>query len=313
MNKFLYLLICACVLPGFNAFVKWNGLKATWCPGSVKNEYCFQDIPRTVESALNSGWRKVEGSTCHNNGAFNGFRMVKKDDYALTPLYDDHGIIAGIQVNVLKSELFATPNQYKYDEVSDYLDNSIENHPIYSLTTYFVDPSSICGNGRSLRQLELEGTGSRIYFQTGKTPKQLRQIPLYRNEAEKMYTSVNCVPTMGHHNYYDLPNVHLSNCTKFIPSFLLFNNNGELHGFGQATISNLSSPRFEDVNGLAVKVAMDPITPECMLNTAESAPGFSNIHFFLVDAPSSIKCGPLNQIKADGNSIYINPNVFVEH
>lgn len=73
---------------------------ATWCPRTSKNENCFQDIPRTVKLALNSGWRKVKGSTCKNDGKFSGHRMVKNNDYALTPLYDKHGTIAGIQVNV---------------------------------------------------------------------------------------------------------------------------------------------------------------------------------------------------------------------
>ncbi|KAJ6643679.1 hypothetical protein Bhyg_08643, partial [Pseudolycoriella hygida] len=299
----------------FHAFVKWTSLKATWCPGSVNNEYCFQDVPRTVESALKSGWRKVKGSTCHNKGAFNGFRMVKKDNYAVTPLYDDHGIIAGVQVNVLKSELFATPNPYKYNEVSDYLDNSIESHPVYSLTTYFVDPTSICDKGKKMRRLGLEGTGSRLYFQTGNTPKHLRRVPLYRNEAEKSYTSTNCVPTMGHHNYHDVPNMHLSNCTKIVPSFLLFNNNGELHGFGQTTIGKLSSPSLEHPDGFAVKLGLDPITPKCMLYMADApeSPGYSNIHFFFVDTPRNIKCEPINQTKAVGNSIHINPNALVKH
>lgn len=73
---------------------------ATWCLGNTNNDYCFQDIPRTVESALKGGWRKVKGSTCQNGGKFYGHRMVKNDDYAVTPLYDEHGIIAGVQVNV---------------------------------------------------------------------------------------------------------------------------------------------------------------------------------------------------------------------
>lgn len=47
-------------------------------------------------------------------------------------------------MQVLKSELFATSNPYKFDEVPDYLDNSIEKHPAYSLTTYFVKPSKFC-------------------------------------------------------------------------------------------------------------------------------------------------------------------------
>lgn len=64
------------------------------------NANCFQDIPRTVQLALNSGWRRVKGSTCENNGKFYGYRLVKNDDYAITPLYDELGTIAGIQVNV---------------------------------------------------------------------------------------------------------------------------------------------------------------------------------------------------------------------
>lgn len=58
----------------------------------------------------------------------------------------------------------------------------------------------------------------------------------------------------GHHNYYDVANMQLSNCTKNIPSFLLFNNNGELHGFGQTTIGKLSSPRLEHPKSFEVKV-----------------------------------------------------------
>lgn len=59
-------------------------------------------------------------------------------------------------------------------------------------------------------------------------------------------------------------------------------------------------------------MGLDPITPECMLNLADSpsSPGYSNIHFFLTDAPRNIKCAPINQTEAVGNLIYINPNVF---
>lgn len=141
---------------------------------------------------------------------------------------------------------------------------------------------------------------------------------------------------LGHHNYYDVPKMMQSNCTKIIPSFLLFNNNGELHGFGQTTVGNLSSSSFEHPNGFAVKVGinfkfqfflinpisnlwfvklgLDPITPECMLNMAESpsSPGYSNIHFFFVDTPRDIQCAPINQTVAAGNLNYINPNSFAK-
>lgn len=80
-------------------------LTATWCPPNMNNPNCFQDIPRTVDSALKRGWRKVHGSTCLNGGKFFGHRMVKENDYALTPLYDEKGIIAGIQVNVSAANL----------------------------------------------------------------------------------------------------------------------------------------------------------------------------------------------------------------
>lgn len=61
---------------------------------------------------------------------------------------------------------------------------------------------------------------------------------------------------LGNHNYYDVPKMQLSNCTKNVPSFLLFNNNGELHGFGQTTVGNLSSLSFEHPNRFAVKVCI---------------------------------------------------------
>ncbi|XP_037038839.1 uncharacterized protein LOC119076283 isoform X1 [Bradysia coprophila] len=311
----LCILIFGFAIPGLSAFVEWNSLKATWCPPNVDNTNCFQDIPRTVESALKNGWRKIEGSTCRNGGKFFGYRMVKGNDYAVTPLYDEKGIIAGVQVNALKSELFATKNPYKFDEVPDYLDNTIEGHPIYSTTAYFVNPTHICTNGRSLHQLEIEGTASRIYFQTGWNPSHLRMVPLYRDMAAKNYTSTNCVPSMGHHNYYNVPKMQLSNCTTIIPSFLLFNNNGELHGFGQTTVGKLSSHSFEHPNKVAVRVGLDPITPQCMLNMAESpdSPGYSNIHFFLTDSPKTIKCTPIVQTRALHDSITINPNVFKKH
>lgn len=46
------------------------------------------------------------------------------------------------EIQALKSELFANPNPYKFDEVPDFLDNSIESHSIYSTTAYFVNPSN---------------------------------------------------------------------------------------------------------------------------------------------------------------------------
>lgn len=58
-------------------------------------------------------------------------------------------------------------------------------------------------------------------------------------------------------------------------------------------------------------MGLDPQTPECMLNMAAS-PGYSNIHFFLVDTPQDIKCAPINQTVAAGNLNYINPNAITE-
>lgn len=64
-------------------------------------------------------------------------------------------------------------------------------------STEIFETATICSTGRSKRQLQMEGTGSRLSFQTGRNPKHLRAVPLYRNVAAKSYTSTNCVPTMG--------------------------------------------------------------------------------------------------------------------
>lgn len=134
----------------------------------------------------------------------------------------------------------------------------------------------------------------------------------------------------GYHNHYKVPKMMDSNCTKVVTSFLLFNNMGELHGFGLGSIGKLSSPNFEHQSGpeinvwnlqtifnwenvrrtlFSLQMVMSPITPECLVNIGNSPSlGFSNVHFYFVDEPRNIKCEPIGQSVAVGDSSYINPN-----
>ena len=79
-----------------------------------------------------------------------------------------------------------------------YVDDVIEGLKVYTLTAYFVDPSTICTVGRSNADLQKNGTGTGIYMQNGPTPANLITIPPKRNEAATQgWTNNNCFVGMG--------------------------------------------------------------------------------------------------------------------
>jgi hypothetical protein len=149
---------------------------------------------------------------------------------------------------------------------------------MYTLTAYFVHPgtfnvslllmnihvifisATICTVGRSIIDLEHQGTGTGLFIQNGTNPRQhFIQIPLMDNQlSNTKWTRGACFKTMGNpcfgviiviililyskgvHYWYDN---HLNiNCSTFLPNFLLYNR-GQLSAFGWDIMSKTEFSR----------------------------------------------------------------------
>ena len=98
-------------------------------------------MPLTTQEAVDGGWEKLSTS-CRNENDFNGFRYMLGEDPGITLLYDVNGIISGIQMNLVKSEVLSSKNKYKYDKVSMFQTTNIKGKDLFTLTAYFVNPGT---------------------------------------------------------------------------------------------------------------------------------------------------------------------------
>lgn len=251
---------------------EWNGLRVTWSLNPF-NSWGFDSVPRDLSGKL--GDYQLKDDQCKAaNAKFLGQRYQYKQDPAMSLLYDTKGIIAGIQTSIPKTKL--TPSAYlanhQYVDDGDY----------WTLTAYFVDPSTICTGGRSQEQLKKEGTGTGLWLQTGPDPlKDNFQVPLTEEEVKKTnWKFGHCFWTMGNHYWYNVTKE--MDCGHFVPNCLMYNK-GKLTAFCFSANADLTSPRYEHPTAEVSKKFIDPV-PDCFF----SDPTFkklSTMHVYLIDSP----------------------------
>lgn len=257
----------------------WPALQVTFGIGGNS----FADMPRTSTDAASKGWHVVNPD-CKNGGKYNGYRVILGQDTSLSLLYDVQGTIAGIQMNVDKNSVAVSGNHYRYKDVSMYVDDNIEGTSVWTLTAYFVDPSTICTTGRNPNSLSSSGTGDRLYLQNGPTPSSVIEVPLDRNTAiAQEWTKNRCFVAMGYHNFFQSPKFQDSNCETFRPVFLLFDKEfGSLIGFGFASVGKAASAnsRYENPSKNAIQqIVGADLVSQCLLDLADG-PGLTTMHVY---------------------------------
>jgi len=260
-------LICSTLLSvlaaNAHADSDWTSLKVSWYFNPLSS-WGFDAMPRDL--ANNTAFEKKD-DMCANGGKFLGQRYWYKKDPTVILLYDKNGIIAGLQTAFPKAEYFP-PDHLKEKYY-------IEDGDLWTLTAYFVDPSTICTQGRSKSDLASQGTGTGLWLQYGPDPvKDSVHIP--NDEAEMKKTKWGhgkCYWTMGMHYWYNVSQD--MNCDDFVPNCILYNG-GKLSAFCFATGANLilSSKRFDSPAPLNIVLnKFFDRTPDCF---------FKQPNYFLV-------------------------------
>jgi len=251
---------------------EWDGLRVTWSLNPF-NKWAFNSMPRSLSENL--GGFEARDNQCQNSDAkFVGQRYWYKKDPALTLLYDAQGTIAGIQTSIPKSNFTppASAAGRRYVDDGDY----------WTLTGYFVDPSTICAAGRSKDLLKSQGTGSGLWLQAGPNPiTDSVQIPLSEADVKKTsWTYGHCFLTMGKHYWYNV--TKSMSCNDFVPDCLMYNK-GRLTAFCFSMNVGLTSPRYEHPTAEKSKMFINPV-PDCFFSDP-SYKLLSTMHVYMIDSP----------------------------
>jgi len=201
-------------------------------------------------------------------------------DPAVILLFDITGYIAGIQTHLNKGVKIPVGEQNE----KAFFQESDEG---YTLTMYFIEPSKICGTGRSPQEFEEQGTGTDLIIQYGSDPENeshLMKVPKTEKEAEEAgWVGRKCVPTMGRHYWY---NVHKnSGCKDTFPFFILFDG-GNLNAFAFVFPMPLGfpdplSPRYEqNDNKVSMSMSYHEV-PECWTTDDESKGKWIVMHVYM--------------------------------
>jgi len=253
----------------------WNSLRVTWSANPLSS-WGFDKMPRSL-SEKHDDWTLRDdqcASPSEPNAKFLGKRYWYKNDPALTLLFDAQGTIAGIQTSLPKST-YTPPGPVK-DK------NFVDDGDYWTLTAYFVDPSTICSQGRPADQLQSEGTGTALYLQMGQNPiTDSVKIATSEEEVKKTpWKFGHCFWTMGNHYWYNVTKD--MSCDRFIPYCLMYNK-GKLTAFCFSANSVQTSPRFEHPTAQVANKFIDPV-PDCFF-TDPTYKKTSTIHIYLIDNP----------------------------
>lgn len=262
----------------------WNSLKL---PFNIIPDLGFYDQPRTRAEAELAGWTKVDDSVdCKdvNNRSVWGYRYAPPGEFTeMLLIYDINGFIAGMQSVVPKNDTL-DDKYYKFSSSPYYNLDIVNGIEVYLTTAYFVNPNIICNRGLTQRDLDTEGTGNVLLFQTGPTPRDLYVAPLTAAAANRTteWYEDNCFPNMGDHwNRFDY-DLNQS-CDEMFPVQLVYDHQGDhpLRAFVWSHQAALNGDRWEKMT----KQKLDYVgrsTPYCVYNHTEN-PGISTQHVYLKD------------------------------
>jgi hypothetical protein len=252
----------------------------------------FFKMGRTEAEA--EGWTKIN-TVCESAGdgnSFAGFRYENPEDEGVVLIFDVNGIIAGIQARMAHDSILSDGplNPFRYDLVPMFQNITENDKTYFILTAYFVQPEIICTVGRNETDLETEGTGTGLWFQNGPTPTDLILVSKNRTEAiNDGWTKNSCFPGMGSHNFFAVETYESKNCTESQPTFLLFNKQDELQGFGFTVTGNAESKYFEHPPNAAISIILGEPVPQCVLDS-NTLLGTTTMHVYFVPQPWLIGC-----------------------
>jgi len=255
---------------------KWPALKTTF---SINPFGGFNSQPRTVSEAEAAGWELI--SSC--DGKFLGHRYANPADFSTVLIFDDAGYIGGTQSVLPLAHVdpsLTTNPAYQLDMWYD--------QEAYFTTAYFVDPSIICGGGRSGDEWESQGTGDRLMVQVGETADSLLNIPITQEAAdmEPEWYDHYCFLGMGDHfiQYNYQPD---QDCTSVLPLQILFSE-GVINGFVWQHYANLPGAQWEHPDAMAISMIIDR-PPSCILELVNN-PGLSTMHHYFYEYPWLTLC-----------------------
>jgi charged multivesicular body protein 7 len=255
----------------FDLSKDWNALRVTW---GFRPFWALDKMPRTTAEATD-GFSLKDDQCKTGNGKFVGQRYWYKQDPSVILLFDVQGTIAGIQTSVLKTQY--SPSKLSQDKYF------IDDGDYWTITAYFVDPSTVCNTGRSASELS-QGTGTGLWLQYGTDAiKSSLNIPLNEDDIKKTnWGHGKCFKTMGQHYWF---NISASmDCGDVAPNCLLYNNK-KLTGFCFAPNYYVDGNRY-DFPAPTIDVLtkfLDPV-PDCF----KTDPGFqkqSTVHVFFAEHP----------------------------
>jgi len=253
--------------------LNWSALRVSWYANPL-SPWGFDGVPRSLDE--NKEIFQLKDDQCAAGGQkFLGQRYWYKQDPSLILLFDKNGIIAGIQTSALKSKFTPYPDLMKY-----YMDDG----DYWTLTAYFVDPSTICTTGRTKEDLQSQGTGTGLWLQFG--PNAVTDsvsIPVKEDDIKQTKWGYGkCFYTMGQHYWYNVSKG--MDCGDFLPNCLLYNK-GQLTGFCFATNAILPSDRYDSPSptNKVVNKFLDPV-PDCFFSDKSYAK-LSTLHVYFIDSP----------------------------
>jgi len=281
----LIVLVLAGLFVGSFGFDFWNDLRVTWGPTPQTG---YDQLPRSERDAILQGWVPRSGADCANSGMFNGFRYTHPSDTGIALLFDANGFVGGIQSLVPQVDLDVAGSTFRFDRVPMYQNHTIDGTTYYVVTVYFQVPSKLCsadssGEGNI-------GATSRVYFQNGPTPADLKVSYKTRTDASLNGWTVNqCVPGMGWHNFYDVEHYADTDCNEVQPTCLLYNEQDELFGFcltypGSSRISR----RWEHPTSAGIAAVLGN-APQCLLDQADQF-GATTVHVYFTNTPWRVGC-----------------------
>jgi len=183
-------------------------------------------------------------------------------------IFDVNGYIAGIQSVLPLADV--DEDVFPFSSNSWYVQGDWFGEDAYFVTAYFVEPSTICSEGRSEEDFAAEGTGNSVWFQNGPSgTADLASIPLTEDVMLSDPTTVGfwykhlCFTNMGDH-YFNLYYDEDQSCDEIVP-FQVVYLDGQLNGIVFQHLASLDSSRWEKPPPPAVRGIVDT-APSCLID-----------------------------------------------
>jgi len=254
-------------------------------------KYWLNKVPLTQDQAQKENWSSLS-TECTNGGKFNGFRFTPPVAPSIAALYDSAGVVIGFQA-FYDSDKVENGSSHKDCKTKGLFTNTYDfkSQPMIQLetingveykvlTAYFADPATICSSTRDSSKVATDGYANELYFQNGPTPSDLIKVPATRPEASaEGWTDNACLPLNGYHNFWHTEEWDNTQCNNVRPSWIFYDADKKLSGFGFTIPGCDDSPRFQHPPGAIVKQVSGSKCAEQVANTVK----FSNINVYFVD------------------------------